>query len=545
MAKQTAVARATKLAVGLLASSVSLAASAFEIDTNVDGLKTRWDNTFKYSAAYRLNSPLSELTSNANLDDGDRNFAAGNMISNRVDVLSELDVEYKNYGFRLSAAGWYDQVYNQSNANPGPPSASPNQTSTGYNQFTSATSELMGRNTEVLDAFVYGRFSLGDTSSVVRAGRHALVWGESLFFGANGIAGTMAPVDYIKLIAVPGSQFKEVIRPVPQISAQTQISPNVSVGAFYQVGWERSRLPAVGSYFSQADVLDAGGERIVLGPLSAPRNPDQTPTDSGQGGVQLRIQAADTDFGFYAVRFHDKTPQLVARLGAIAPGVIVPVGYNLVYHEGITAYGASASRTFGDANFAAEVSVRQNMDLASTNGADTSALGSPVSNNTNNPAYAVGNTAHANVSMLWGVPSNVLFKEASLAAEVAWNRVLSCEVNCAAIDPSATRDAWALRFVFEPTYRQVIPGLDIGIPVGVGYVPVGSRSMALGPMGAENGGDFSIGLNGNYLQVWQMTLNYTKFFGESKPYLTPAFNYNYGQQFKDRDFIALSVRRTF
>jgi len=546
--KQTVVARAAKVTVLLLASAVSLAASAAVFDSDVDGLKLRWDNTLKYSTAYRLKSPSPTLTSDPNLDDGDQNFAARSIISNRVDIFSELDLEYSNVGLRVSGAGWYDQIYNQSNDNPGVPSAFPNQTSSAYNEFTPATRKLMGRKAEILDAFAYGRFNLGDTSSVVRVGRHGLVWGESLFFGGNGIAGAMAPIDIIKLIAVPGMQFKEVIRPVPQVSAQMQISPTVSAGAYYQFRWERNRLPAAGSYFSEADILDAGGEQLLLGPLgTAPRYADQTPKNSGQGGVQFRFQAADADFGLYAVHYHEKNPQVIARVGAI-PGVgVVPVGYQLAFHEGITAFGASVSRTFGRANLAAEVSLRRNMDLSSTSGADASALGAPATNNTDNPAYAVGKTAHANVSMLLSPPPNALFNEATLLAEVAWNRVLSCQVNCAALDPLATRDAVALRLLFEPTYRQVLPGLDLGVPIGLGYAPKGSRSMALGAAGTppENGGDFSIGLNGSYLDAWRVTLNYTKFFGEAKTFVTPAFHYNYGQPFKDRDFIAFSVRRAF
>jgi hypothetical protein len=38
------------------------------------------------------------------------------VVPNRLDLLSEFDVAYKqSYGLRVSAAAWYDTVYNRSN----------------------------------------------------------------------------------------------------------------------------------------------------------------------------------------------------------------------------------------------------------------------------------------------------------------------------------------------------------------------------------------------------------------------------------------------
>lgn len=61
-----------------------------------------------------------------------------------------------------------------------------------------------------------------------------MIWGESLFFGANGIAGGMAPVDVVKAQSVPNTQFKEITRPVNQLSGTFQLTDDVSLGAFYQ-----------------------------------------------------------------------------------------------------------------------------------------------------------------------------------------------------------------------------------------------------------------------------------------------------------------------
>lgn len=543
--------RVLALAAAVCAGSSGV--SAFPVDTGDSDFSLRWDNTVKYTAAARVKGQSAGLTSPAaaNLDDGDRNFDKG-LISNRVDLLSEMDLMYqRRYGLRVSGAAWYDQVYNESNDNPGfAGGAFPNNQSVSHNQFTDETKRLHGRKAELLDAFVLGSFDVGDTQLNVRAGQHSVLWGESLFFGANAIAGTMAPVDAIKLLSVPGTQFKEAIRPVPQVSAQWQLTDNVSLGAFYQFRWEANRLPAVGSYFSGIDLNPDGGEAI----FNAPGDPmgvrlsDQKPRNSGQGGVQLRFSVAETDFGLYAVHFHNKSFQQVNNLGMGANGPFVQ-SYRLAYHEGITALGASASHTFDAMQVSIEGSIRRNQDLVSTQAVDLGGLfGAPLSsNNSGNPAYAVGKTAHVNVSTLWTLPSTPLAQEATLLGEVIWNRVLSVDKNPSAVDPNSTRDAFAMRMLLEPTYRQVLPGLDLGVPIGLGYSPKGSRSRVLGPaVPPENGGDFSVGLNGNYLNVWRLSLTYTHFFGDEAPLLVgipPALSYR--QNLKDRDFVAFSLRRTF
>ena len=100
----------------------------------------------------------------------------------------------------------------------------------------------------MLDAFLFGSWNLGEGRNLsLRLGRHALLYGESLFFGDNGVARAQGPIDVLKLLGSPNSQFKEIIRPVPQISGQLQLSPKVSIGGYVQFGWEADRLPPAGS----------------------------------------------------------------------------------------------------------------------------------------------------------------------------------------------------------------------------------------------------------------------------------------------------------
>ena len=534
-------------------------AQAVELTTGDPDVKLRWDTTIKYSSAFRIEARSNALADSppatVNADDGDRNFGRG-LVSNRLDVFSEADLLYRNVGARVSVAGWYDTVYNASNDNDSPFTA--NQRSVPYNQFTSDTRRVHGRDLELLDTFVFGSAYLGDVKSSFRAGRHAILWGESLFFGSNGIAGAQAPVDVIKLISVPNSLFKETTRPVGQVSGQLQLSKGVSVAGYYQYEWEKSRLPGVGSYFSSSDIVDIGGERLIVGAPLVPgggpaaffRGTDQPARNSGQGGLALRLHTAIADYGVYAVRWHSKTPFVYVRPAVFLPPgggppiVLDPANFNptagqlgqyyLVYPENIRTFGGSATTTVGEANIAGELSIRRNTPLASKPLTVTAAQ--PADNN-GNPAYAVGNSAHAQASVVWTLGPTFIAKSALLLAEAAWNRVTSTTRNAQNRDPNATDDAVALRMVFEPVYRQVFPGVDVTVPVGMSYSPRG-RSSVVGAFAVDKGGDINFGLTATYLETWRATLALTHFYGRVAPT-------GYVQNLGDRDFIAFTVRTTF
>ncbi len=544
-----------RTAFALAAALAFSAVHAYDFETGESDLKLRWDNTFKYSTAYRMRAQSSQLVNDAGnpipglpgpvpqLDDGDRNFNKG-IISDRFDLLSELDVGYKNFGGRVSGAAWYDSVYNTGNDNTS--QATVNSASVPAGQFTRATKVLMGRDAEVLDAFVYMK---GDTDSAtpytVRAGRHTLLYGESLFFGSNGIAGGQSPIDLIKLLQVPGSQFKEIIRPVDQISTQIQLRDNVSVGAYYQLHWEENRIPASGSYLSDADFVGAGAETL----LGMHRVADFSGKNTGAGGLQVRFTpyGGDTDFGLYAIRYNDRGPQIM-----LSPG-FAPFNasntYRLVYADGVQAYGASASTALFDANVAAEISMRTNAPLVSDPQIDIPLAG----NGSSNPLYAVGRTGHAQISSIYLMHKGLFWDGATWLQELAWNRTLSVQKNPLALDPNTTRDAMAYRTIFEPAFFQVFPAVDMTMPIGIGWNPYGLSSAVFKfNGGVEHGGDFSIGLTANYKNDIKATLNYVHFLGTNGAFLTPyanpartLFALTGAQSLADRDFISFSIQSTF
>jgi hypothetical protein len=537
-------------------------------------LKFTLTNTLRYDAAIRLRaqSPaLAGLSFDANQNDGDRAFNAGQIIDNRVDLLSEMDVAGKNFGARFSGSASYDGAYNATNSIGN--GSSVNASSVPYNNFAAGTTNVDGRDTQLLDAFGYVNTSIGSTKLSVRAGQHALLWGETLFFGANGIAGGMAPINIITALSEPAAEFKEIVLPTTQVSAQLQLSSNMSVGGYYQTHWRRDLLPGVGSYFSNTDIYDVGGERLLIGPVTIPtpggpitfanaafqRSVDEYPQNGGQFGVQFRFRPPNTglDLGAYFIQFSEKAgvPYLAPGRNAAPPTF---GEYYFVYPQGIRSFGLSASKSVGDFNLAAETSVRTNQDLISnvpnvsvgsgpSAGAPLDCAGNivpaPVVNNSNNPCYAVGKTLHANGSILWSLPANPISKEGSFVAEIAWQHLLGVTANPGLLDPFVTRNNSALQFVYTPTFRNVFKRTDLDVPISYQVGLQGVGAVVALPSGGV--GDITAGLRATYDALTMFSLNYTHFTGPTGPFNDAQNVITRRQTLADRDFLSFSISRSF
>jgi len=501
------------------------APAAFAADLyHDDGLDVRWDNTLRYTAAFRLFPRDEQLVENPNWDDGDRNFSPG-LISNRLDLLSEFEVTKGDFGLRVSGLGWYDTVYNQKNDNDSP--ATFNPFTVPHDEFTSGVQTLHGGDLQLGDAFFHGSFDIGDMPASFRIGRYSLLWGESVFFGENSIAAGQAPTDVIKELAQPSAYTKEVFLPVWQTSMALQLSEDVSFGAYYQFAWRKDQLPGSGSYFSYLDFMDAGGQRIILAPghfLYRVRN-ERAP-DTGQFGASVQVSGDAFNYGFYALHYNAKDPQTYMYFGAPSPG---DGTYKLVYPTAIELYGASFSTYAGDSDLAGELSYRRNMPLVSFPQVVPPDF---AANNSSRPLYAVGNTLHGQVSTETTFTGTPFWQRADLNFEIAANERLQTTKNPAALDPSDDRFAMAFHANFTPQYFQVLPGLDLSVPLGFGYGLVGNSSVD----DTQNAhtGNFEIGLAAKYLTVWEGSLSFTHFIGAPQR-----------QSLADRDFLALTVQRTF
>ncbi|ROZ78701.1 DUF1302 domain-containing protein [Ramlibacter sp. WS9] len=549
---------ALALACGL---ACALPALAMELDSSDPDTKIRLDFTPKYSLAYRLKDPSAVLTSPAargdggvtNENDGDANFKKG-VVSNRLDLLTEFDYSRGNWGVRFSHAAWYDSKYLGSNDNDGTLGVS-NRPGQAADEFIPATRSQHGRGGEVLDAFVYGKGTLGTMPASIRVGKHALLYGESLFFGQNGIANAQGPVDIAKIVSVPNWQFKEVLLPVEQISGTLQVAEGVTLGGYYQLKWRPSKIPGAGSYFSNQDYI--GGGIVYFAPpvaLVTDDSKDQLPGNSGQFGAQLRWSPAGSayEYGFYAARYHDKTP-------AVPVFDFINGNVHKVYAKGIKTVGASVTSSVGQLNWALEGSLRADAPLANDPAVLAGAPFMPPANcdgTAANPCYAIGKTAHLNLSGIYVLNKSSLWDGGALVAELAWNRVLSVTKNPSAVgfgglDPNTTKDAAAFRMIFEPQYFQVLPGMDLSIPIGLGY-NFGGRSSAIFNFagGASKAGDLSIGVKAKYQNTWNVGISYTAFFGSENTFTvadarTPTRMLSYGQTLKDRNYLSFNVSRTF
>ena len=496
-----------------------------------DDLHVRWDTSVKYSAAARLQGRSSALVANPNTDDGDRNFGRG-PISSRLDLLSELDATRRNVGVRVSGAAWYDLIYDLRNDNDSPATANP--VSVPHDRFTDATRRLHGRDVDLLDALAFASGHLGSAAVSLRVGRHTLLWGESLLLATNGISYAQAPLDFVKALSVPGTQAKELFLPVGQISGQLRPTPSLSLAAYYQFEWRKTRLPAVGSYFSSADLIDDGGERLFAGgPGEAFFRGRDLTAGQGQWGVsaRYRLERLNTELGLYWIWFHEKLPQLYLRPGAGLDPSRGQIGeFVLVYPEDVKLAGASFATTVGGVALAGEVHVRFNTPLAST--PQVAAPGQPADNG-EHPLYAVGNTVHAQVSSVYVLPTLPLWSSATVLAEIGWQRRLAVTRNAAALDPTRDRYAFAFQMLFTPLWLQVLRDFDVSLPVSFGYSPA-----AKAPLPAfdavHEGGSVSISASAVYRKVWNAGLQLTYYFGSVE-----------FQPLKDRGFVSLNVQRTF
>jgi hypothetical protein len=569
--------RAALALAACAALSLATGARAFEFDIGNPDWSLRWDNSVRLSTKYRtgsadpmLKDSFRQVPTGApppapatfsfpqalNFNAGDQNFQDRGIVSARVDLLSEFDAIWRrDFGLRLSAAAWYDdKLHRKTQADNNPTIGQ-----TPYDEFPSKTKKIAGQKAELLDAFVFGGWRFDNGSKLtVRLGRHALQYGESLFFGDNGIARAQGPVDIDKLLASPNAQFKEIVRPVPQLSAQMQLTPQLSVGGYVQFRWEEDRLAPSGSYFSTANIpWGAQQPEFVSIPPGTPISgnyvltpgADQKPKNSGQFGLQLKWRIDETDLGVYVARFHDKSGQLYGNLDPAAPPSpfgTLPGTWFYKFPQNVKTFGLSASRSFGDFNVAAEASVRDDMPLRSANMLYPGGFGAPQ------PKPALGRTAHLNLSTLATFGPSFLSRESVLLAEIAWNRVLSKDDPNNELDKSTTRDATALQLIFTPSYRQALPGLDLGVPLGLRYVLDGYSAVTGAGWGAHKTGSANIGLEGTYLGVWQFSLNYTHYIGKAVPFVdfspilaggTPMFGS--GNPLADRNHLALSLRRTF
>jgi hypothetical protein len=530
-------------------------AVAFEFDTRNPDLTVRWDNTGRFNYAVRVESRDDKIGNSAIADEGTYSFDRGDAVATRFDLLTELDVVWRKYhGVRLSAAGWYDAAYGAaSRTNPNPPFTSiPSYGNKQYSPYTKRY--YRGPSGELLDAFAFTRFDIGPVPTSVKAGRHALYWGESLFLGGNlhSVAYAQNPLDLQKGFATPGTEAKELFRPLNQISVQAQLSESVSVAAQYMLEWESLRYPEGGTYLGPVDFAFNGPDRqFISGVLGfAQRGDPVEPKQHGEWGVSARWSPTwlDGTLGVYYRNFADKLPQTL--LTQVAPN---NSRYNLIYADDIDLWGVSFGKSIGGVSVGAELSYRRNTPLTSQ--VLGVAPGLPERGETKGPR---GDTYHGLINGLGVISKTPVFDSANWAVELVWShwsKVRSGENLFMAVgfapcsnrdkwDGCATRNYYGIGLSFTPTWFQVFPGVDLSAPVTYARGLSGNAATVFG--GNEANGNYTVGIGADIQQKYRVDLKYIDFIGRYRNNGTAVTTQNgFTTLLKDRGFVSLTAKATF
>lgn len=327
----------------LLAMLCGTPAAAFQFD--LGDAKGSLDSTISYGMSWRMSDQDKDIIGlqeggnafSSNGDDGNLNYDKGNLFSNIAKITSELALDYDNFGLFVRGSAFYDFENNDEDRE--------------RTQLSDGAKDLVGKEANLLDAYIWGNFEVGDMPAQIRLGDQVLSWGESTFI-QNGI-NIINPFDVSKL-RVPGSELKEGLVPVGMVSASISPTENLTLEGFYQYNWEKVDIDPTGFYWSSTDIPGEGGDRAVLSfgdwsdqgtdwgltpfvpwdllelggiptPdgeddrfMMVPRGKDEKPSDDGQYGLAARVYAPglnDTEFGFYFINYHSRLPVLSGVTG--------------------------------------------------------------------------------------------------------------------------------------------------------------------------------------------------------------------------------------
>jgi hypothetical protein len=400
----------------------------------------------------------------------------------------------------------------------------------------------------------------------------------------HGISYGQAPLDIAKGLMLPGVEAKELFRPLTQFSLQAQPTPKLTLLAQCFFQWDSYRLPEGGTYLGFLDPIQRSGESLVAGPNQRLlRGLDSDPKKSPESyGVGLKYSPdwLDGTVGLYYRRFSDMQPQMAVRptaatlpaalnaawtgLGYVAvspvvngmatyafspayiPGLLQgQVGnYYMAYGKGVDLAGISLSKTVLGTSLGAEFSYRWRMPLVSN---PVTILPAPLvttlaSVGVKQPGVitavpvdgdtpgARGNTMHGLVNLLGVTGKTPLYDTSSWMVEVVWNRLDCVNQNSTALKmarsgytliDAGTKEFYGAGLSFTPTWFQVLPGLDLTMPLAYSVGLSGNSVVSSG--GNKNSGSWGAGFGLDFLTAYKFDIKYVGFFGDlgSDPLHTP------------------------
>ena len=319
------------LAMAIAVLSVGASAAEFQLGPVSANIGT----SISYGVAFRTEDPASNQVakygtsdlvdggsaSSYNFDDGTLNFEKGDAYTNVLKANIDLEFTYDNMGAFFRGKAFHDSVIMDSDP--------------AWKEFNDATKDAAGQGYDLLDAFVWYNFDLGNSPVSARLGRQVVSWGESTFI--QGGINSINPID-ASAARKPGVELKEVLLPVNMAFASVGLTDTLTLEAFYQLEWEKTRIDPCGTFYSTTDFVADGCSPVILGGTagekafldlrqqeidsgiigldnrSAPmseRLDDAEPSDDGQFGLALRWYSedlGDTEFGFYFMNIHSRVP---------------------------------------------------------------------------------------------------------------------------------------------------------------------------------------------------------------------------------------------
>jgi len=488
-------------------------AQAAQYDLGNPDLSMRWDNTLRYNLGIRAESRDDALANNATYDESDSKFDRGDVVTNRVDLMSEFELAYKRYhGFRISGAAWYDQAYSDTDVETGSgavyyPGAFPGASVPSYRggEYSSHTKRYHhGPSGELLDAFAFTRFYVGDAPVSVRAGRHTVYWGNGLLIAGHALSYSQAPLDGRKALANPGTETREIFLPLAQVSAQAQVTDRLSVAGQYFFEWDSTRAPEGGTYLASADVALEGPNQLPVAPgFARPIVDALEPDDSGNWGVMASygLDFMHSEVSAYYREFDDYTPWGLQ---------VGPDFARYVYAENTKLYGLgwSMGPVLGGASVGIDLSYRKDAPLISS--------GISLADNQG----ARGDTLHMVVNGLWLLPRTDYFDTGTLIAEMAYSHLDKVTHNeglfrgegyggCAAGQDKewgcATRNYVGAALSFTPQWLGVFPGWNLSMPMSVDYGISGNAATGGGNEGRYT---YKVGVKALFDERYDFTLAY-------------------------------------
>ncbi|MCX7078100.1 MAG: DUF1302 domain-containing protein, partial [Pseudomonas sp.] len=371
---------------------------AFGVSFNVGEIEGQFDSSLSLGMSVSTQQPNKNLIGVNNggkglsqtADDGHLNFKSGQAFSKIFKGIHDLELKYGDTGVFVRGKYWYDFALQ-------------NQDLEFKNVSNDGRKEgAKSSGGEILDAFVYHNYSIGDEPGSVRLGKQVVSWGESTFIG--GGINSINPID-VSAFRRPGAEIKEGLIPVNMFYISQSLTESLSAEAFYQIGWDQTVVDNCGTFFSQPDIIANGctdnlrvlNKRstipsIALGPLAANgvdvnqegvlvrRAADRDASNAGQWGASMKymFDPLDTEFGAYFMNYHSRAP-IFSATGApqsvyngvkALPGPFQALGpllvagnsqYFVEYPEDIRLYGLSFSTTLPTGTaWSGEISYRPN-----------------------------------------------------------------------------------------------------------------------------------------------------------------------------------------